>query len=114
MMRAYRFRTAWMSYAAIQALWVLVVLLTPLAAVSHPSRFWVLPLCAITVVSGVHMMIFWLEYNALLRRLIQLFPPSRHLLRYLIPHQKEPWHFVPLGAAYALAGALPAVLILLS
>ncbi len=86
------------------------MLLTPVGVNFHPSRFWALPFCLVTVANGMHMISFRYEYNAVLRRAIRLVPYAR----YITPTQNDPKYFLPLGAAYALLGLIPAALVILA
>lgn len=110
----FRIKSAWTSYLAIQIFWVLCVALTPLALTTYPAKLCAIPFCAITTAGGLHMVHFRYEYNALLRRIVRLFPFERFVLRYLTPAQRDPRHFFSLGTVYALFGVVSTLLILMA
>lgn len=110
MERGIRTRTAWLSYLAIQAAWLLLIFLMPLAFDAHPSRYWSIPFCCITVAGGLHLTYFRHEYAALLRKILGLFPPAR----YVMPSLKNPRYLLPLGVAYMLFGVTSALTVILA
>lgn len=110
----YRIKAAWLSYLSIQVFWALCVVLIPVALSFYPSRFWALPFCIVTASGGLHMTLFWREYNALLRKTIKLLPFERYVIRYLAPAQRDQRHFLLFGAGYTLFGVVSAALIVLA
>lgn len=96
----YRDRSALLTYLAIQSVWGLLVLLTPVAVGLHPSRIWALPFGCVTVAGGLHLVYFRHEYNALVERVAVAVPFFRHF----IPSRPSPELYLPLGVAYALFG----------
>ena len=108
----FRIKSAWTSYLAIQIFLALCVVLVPVALTVYPARLCALPFCAVTTAGGLHMVHFSYEYNALLRRIVRLFPFERFVLRYLTPAQRDPRHFTLLGSVYTLVGVVSAVLVL--
>lgn len=108
MAHKYRVKMAWFSYLGIQMFWLLCVLLVPLALTQWPSRFWALPFCFVTMAGGLHLSLFYHEYNALLRRAARLFPYAQ----YLTPAQRDPRHFMIFGFFYTLFGVGSALLVL--
>lgn len=99
-----------MSYVTIQALWVLCILLTPVALKLYPSKFWAVPFCLVTVANGLHMCFFRYEYNAVIRKAIRIIPYAR----YVTPSQDDPKYFLPFGAAYTLFGVASIVLVFMA
>ncbi|MBA2511985.1 MAG: hypothetical protein H0V28_10950, partial [Rubrobacteraceae bacterium] len=88
----YRTKAAWISYATIQVVWVLCLILTPVTVNLHPSRLWAVPFCCVTVASGLHTVFFRYEYNAVLRRAIRLLPHARYSprpVRHPLPERTE-------------------------
>ena len=110
MRHRYRIKTAWLSYVGIQVAWVLLVFFTPIGVHAYPSRLWALPFCCITSAGGLHMTFFRYEYNALLRKAVQLFPYAR----YVTPSQRSSAFFLPVGIVYTLVGVASAALVLWS
>lgn len=108
----FRIKAAWTSYLAIQVFWGLLVVVVPFALTIYPAKLCALPFCAVTTAGGVHMVHYRYEYNALLRRIVRLLPFERFVVRYFTPRQRDPKYFIPLGTAYALFGAVSAVLIM--
>ncbi len=106
----YRFKAAWLTYLGIQAIWALLVVLTPFAASAYPSKLWALPFCVITFLGGAHLIYFRYEYNAVLRKALRFFPYAR----YLTPPQNDYRYFLPLGVLYASAAVVSTVLVILA
>ena len=90
MPRAFRIKSAWASYLAIQIFWVMRVVVAPVALTIYPAKLCAMPFCAITTAGGLHTAHFRYEYNDLLRRVVRLFPFERFVLRYLTPAQRDP------------------------
>ena len=67
-----RTKTAWLSYLGIQALWLVCVILAPVAFGSYPSKYWAMPFCLITVAGGLHLVLFRREYDEILRNAVRL------------------------------------------
>jgi hypothetical protein len=111
MAHRYRIKTAWFTYLGIQVFWLVLVLATPPVLGLYPSRLWAVPFCAVTAMGGLHMMVFYREYNALLRKTVRLFPFERHVLRYVAPVQRDPRHFLLFGSGYTLFGVVSAALV---
>ena len=107
--RARRSKDAWLSYLAIQVLWAALILLTPMAASLHPSKFWALPFSGITMVNGLHLTYYRREYDVLMKRLAASVPFTQRFAstRY------APEYYLPLGVGYTLFGVLSAILIVL-
>ncbi len=99
-----------MSYAIIQVIWLLCVLLTPPALKLYPSKLWALPFCLVTVANGLHMIFFRYEYNAVLRRATRILPYAE----YLTPLREDPKYFLPLGALYTLVGLTSVALLIVA
>ena len=97
-----------MSYVTIQAIWMLCVFLTPVGIHFHPTKFWAVPFCLVTVANGLHMIFFRYEYNAVVRRAVRLVPYAR----YVSPSQNDPKYFLPFGVAYTLFGIVSTALVL--
>lgn len=114
MAHRYRIKTAWTSYLSIQAIWLALVLATPPLLGLYPSRLWAMPFCGVTALGGLHMMVFYREYNALLRKTVRLFPFERYVLRYLAPAQRDPRHFLLFGSGYMLFGVVLAALVIVA
>ncbi len=110
----FRIKAAWTSYLAIQIFWVLCVVLVPVALTFYPAKLCAMPFCAVTIAGGLHMTHYRYEYNALLRRIVRLFPFERFVLRYLTPAQRDPKHFGALGILYAMVGFTSAALIFMA
>ncbi len=96
----HRDRSALASYLAIQVVWGLLVLLTPVAMSLYPSRVWALPFGCVTVAGGLHLTYFRYEYNALVERVVTTVPAFRHF----VPSRPNPELYLPLGVAYTLFG----------
>lgn len=96
----HRDRSALASYLAIQVVWGLLVLLTPVAMSLYPSRVWALPFGCVTVAGGLHLTYFRYEYNALVERVVATVP----VFRYFVPSRPNPELYLPLGLAYTLFG----------
>ncbi len=111
MAHRYRIKTAWFTYLGIQVVWLILVLAAPLVIGLYPSRLWAVPFCGITAAGGIHMMVFYREYNALLRRAARRLPFERYVLRYLVPAQRDPRHFLMIGSGYALFGVISSALV---
>jgi len=111
MAHRYRIKTAWFTYLSIQAIWLALVVATPPVLSLYPSKLWAVPFCGITAAGGLHMMVFYREYNALLRKTVRLFPFERYVLRYLAPTQRDPRHFLLFGSGYTLFGLVSAALV---
>lgn len=106
----YRFKAAWLAYLGIQAIWGLLVVVTPFAASAYPSKPWALPFRGVTFMGGAHLVFFRYEYNAVLRRAMRFFS----YVRYLTPPQNDYRYFLPLGVLYASAGVASAILVLIA
>ena len=114
MAHRYRIKTAWFTYLGIQAFWLVLVVATPLALSLYPSKLWAVPFCGITAAGGLHMMAFYREYNALLRKAVRLFPFERYVLPYVAPAQRDPRHFLLFGSGYTLMGVISAALVIVA
>ncbi|MGI8909682.1 MAG: hypothetical protein ACR2JR_03890 [Rubrobacteraceae bacterium] len=112
MAHRYRIKTAWFTYLGIQGIWLSLVLATPVVLSLYPSKLWAVPFCGITAAGGLHMMVFYREYNALLRKAVRLFPFERYVLRYLVPARRDPRHFLLFGSGYTLFGVVSAALVI--
>jgi hypothetical protein len=96
----HRDRSALASYLAIQVVWGLLIVLTPVAMGLYPSRVWALPFGLVTVAGGLHLMYFRHEYNLLVERVVVAVP----FFRYFVPSRPNPELYRPLGMAYTLFG----------
>ena len=67
------------------------------------------PLCLVTVATGLHLTFFRHEYNALLRKTVHLIPYAR----YVTPAQRDPKYFLPFGLAYTLFGIITAIMVII-
>ena len=103
-----RTKAAWSSYLGIQALWLVCVILAPLAFGSYPSKYWAMPLCLVTVAGGLHLVFFRREYDEILRKAVRLFPFARQPTLA----QRDPRYILPLGIAYTLFGVASALLVI--
>lgn len=107
--RIKRRKTAWLSYLSIQVFWALCVVLVPLAFGAHPSRYWALLFCGVTVAGGVHLIHFRDEYDHVLRKAAGFLPFARNP-RWAA---RDPRYLLPIGVAYTLFGVASALVVLL-
>jgi hypothetical protein len=105
--REHRWRAAWVSFISIQAFWMMLVVLTPVAIGLYPSKLWALPFACVTMAGGAHLTYFRREYSRLVEKFIGLFPASK----YFFAPVHNPRYYLPIGVGYMLFGAFCAVAI---
>ena len=102
--------TVWLSFLGIQVVWLLLVVLTPIAASLYPSKIWLAPFGCVTIAGGLHLVYFRREYDVLLRKLVRFSPRAR----YLVPARREAIYLLLFGIGYALFGVVSLTLVLVA